>query len=46
MPVVEAKNITKTYTIAERQIRVLDNVSLSVAAGEILVIAGSSGSGQ
>ena len=46
MPVVEAKNITKTYTIAERQIRVLDNVSLSVAAGEILVIAGSSGSGK
>ena len=46
MPVVEAKNLTKTYTIADRQIRVLDNVSLSVAAGEILVIAGSSGSGK
>jgi putative ABC transport system ATP-binding protein len=46
MPAVEAKNITKTYTIAEREIRVLDNVSLSVAAGEILVIAGSSGSGK
>jgi len=46
MPAVEAKNITKTYTIAEREIRVLDNVSLSVAPGEILVIAGSSGSGK
>lgn len=46
MPAIEAKNITKTYTIAEREIRVLDNVSLSVAAGEILVIAGSSGSGK
>ena len=46
MPVVEAKNITKTYTIAEREIRVLDNVSLSVNPGEILVIAGSSGSGK
>ena len=46
MPAVEAKNITKTYTIAEREIRVLDNVSLSVAAGEILVIAVSSGSGK
>ena len=46
MPAIEAKNITKTYTIAERQIRVLDNVSLSVAPGEILVIAGSSGSGK
>ena len=46
MPVVEAKNLTKTYTIAEREIRVLDNVSLTVAAGEFLVIEGSSGSGK
>jgi len=46
MPAIEAKNITKTYTIAEREIRVLDNVSLSVNPGEILVIAGSSGSGK
>ena len=34
MPVVEARNLTKTYTIAEREIRVLDNVSLTGAAGE------------
>jgi len=46
MSVVEAKNITKTYTIADREIRVLDNVSLSVAAGEFLVVEGSSGSGK
>jgi putative ABC transport system ATP-binding protein len=46
MPAIEAKNITKTYTIADREIQVLDNISLSVAAGEILVIAGSSGSGK
>lgn len=46
MPVVEARNLTKTYTIAEREIRVLDNVSLTVAAGEFLVIEGSSGSGK
>jgi len=46
MPAIEAKSITKTYTIADRKIQVLDNVSLSVAAGEILVIAGSSGSGK
>jgi putative ABC transport system ATP-binding protein len=46
MPVVEARNLTKTYTIADREIRVLDNVSLSVAAGEFLVIEGSSGSGK
>jgi putative ABC transport system ATP-binding protein len=46
MPVVEAKNITKTYTIADREIRVLDDVSLSVAEGEFLVVEGSSGSGK
>jgi putative ABC transport system ATP-binding protein len=46
MPVIEAKNLTKIYTIAEREIRVLDNVSLTVAAGEFLVIEGSSGSGK
>ena len=46
MPIVEARNITKTYTIAERKISVLDNVSISVAAGEFLVIEGSSGSGK
>ena len=46
MSVVEALNITKTYTIADRAISVLDDVSLSVAAGEFLVVEGSSGSGK
>ena len=46
MPVVEAINITKSYTIADSEIRVLDNVSLSVGAGEFLVVAGNSGSGK
>ena len=46
MPVSEARNLTKTYTIADREIRVLDNVSLSVSTGEFLVIEGSSGSGK
>ena len=46
MPVVEARNLTKTYTIADRKIRVLDEVSLSVAEGEFLVVEGSSGSGK
>ena len=46
MPVAEAQGLTKTYTIADREIRVLDNVSLSVAAGEFLVVEGSSGSGK
>jgi putative ABC transport system ATP-binding protein len=46
MPIIEARNITKTYTIGDREIRVLDEVSLSVSAGEFLVVAGSSGSGK
>ena len=46
MAVVEAREITKNYTIGNRDISVLDNVSLSVAEGEFLVIAGSSGSGK
>ena len=46
MPVIEARNLTKTYTIGERQICVLDNVSLSVDAGEFLVVEGNSGSGK
>jgi len=46
MPVVEAKQVTKTYTIGDRDIRVLDNVSLSVQEGEFLVVEGSSGSGK
>ena len=46
MAVVEAREITKNYTIGNREISVLDMVSLSVAEGEFLVIAGSSGSGK
>ncbi len=46
MPIVEARDITKTYTIGSREICVLDDVSLSVSEGEFLVVAGSSGSGK
>ena len=46
MPVVEARDITKTYSIGDRDIRVLENVSLSVSEGDFLVVAGSSGSGK
>jgi putative ABC transport system ATP-binding protein len=46
MPVVEARKITKTYSIGEREICVLENVSLSVSEGDFLVVAGSSGSGK
>jgi putative ABC transport system ATP-binding protein len=46
MMVIEARNISKNYTIGDRDICVLDDVSLAVAEGEFLVIEGSSGSGK
>ena len=46
MNIVEAKRITKTYTIGERAISVLSDVSLFVEPGEFLVVAGTSGSGK
>ena len=46
MNILEARQITKVYTIEEREIPVLENISLSVSQGEFLVIEGSSGSGK
>ncbi len=46
MNIIEARNITKTYTIGGRRIRVLNDVSLCVTEGEFLVVEGSSGSGK
>ena len=46
MTVLEAWNLTKTYRIDSREIRVLDDVSLAVRDGEFLVITGASGSGK
>ena len=46
MNIVEAKRVTKTYTIGERAISVLSDVTLSVEPGEFLVVAGTSGSGK
>lgn len=44
--ILEARELSKTYTIGERQESVLDGVSISVAGGEFVVISGSSGSGK
>ena len=46
MKIIEAKQVTKTYTVDHREIRVLDDVSLSVSESEFLVVEGSSGSGK
>ncbi len=46
MAILESRDITKTYTIGEREIVILDHISLKVEAGEFVVISGSSGSGK
>jgi len=42
-PIVIAKNLTKSYT---KGLRALDNVSLTVDQGKVLVVMGPSGSGK
>ena len=42
-PIVIAKNLTKSYT---KGLRALDNVSLKVNQGKVLVVMGPSGSGK
>ena len=46
MPVLEARNIHKKYDLKGREINALKGVSLTVAAGEILLINGRSGAGK
>jgi putative ABC transport system ATP-binding protein len=46
MPILEARNVSKSYSIDGRPITVLDDVSLAVATGEFLVVRGASGSGK
>jgi putative ABC transport system ATP-binding protein len=45
-PILEAERVTKSYTIGERQVAVLDDVSFAIDPGEFVVIMGSSGSGK
>ena len=46
MALIEAREISKTYRIGDRRLTVLSDVSLTVEAGEFLVIEGASGSGK
>jgi putative ABC transport system ATP-binding protein len=46
MTVLETRELSKSYLIGNREIKVLDAVSLVVAKGEFLVIKGESGSGK
>ncbi len=44
--ILEASNLSKRFSMGERTIRVLNEVSLQIHAGEILVISGPSGAGK
>ncbi|HIJ56650.1 MAG TPA: ABC transporter ATP-binding protein [Deltaproteobacteria bacterium] len=46
MDILKAEQLTKTYFIEDREVPVLDHVSLSVADGEFIIIEGKSGSGK
>ena len=45
-PIIEARQISKSYSVDDRRIQVLQEVSLTIRAGEFAVIQGSSGSGK
>lgn len=46
MTILQANEITKQYHIGNRDITVLDSVTMEVARGEFLVVKGESGSGK
>lgn len=46
MNILEARRITKRYSIGNRDIPVIDDLSISVSDGEFVVVEGKSGSGK
>jgi putative ABC transport system ATP-binding protein len=46
LPLVVARNLTKTYVFGDTLLHALDDVSLTVQGGDFVAIMGSSGSGK
>ena len=46
MPLVELRNIDKTYYLGDVDVPVLKDISLSIEAGEFVALMGASGSGK
>ncbi|MCA0930901.1 ABC transporter ATP-binding protein [Lutimonas saemankumensis] len=44
--ILNVKHLEKTYSSGEKQLKVLDNISFSIEAGETFAIVGPSGSGK
>ena len=46
LPVIDIKDLTKTYSMGEVQVHALRGVSMRVSPGELMSIMGPSGSGK
>jgi ABC-type lipoprotein export system ATPase subunit len=45
-PLIEARQVTKSYTLGRRSLEVLKGIDLSVRVGEFLALRGASGAGK